>query len=70
MPAGRRREMILALRELVAAAGMTFACCREGLADLNTAHCDGRSMLGAELGTGADPAKHCGSRGAWDVSGT
>jgi len=43
-----RTEALAGLREMVVERGMSFAVCREsGLADLNTAACDGRDMVEA-----------------------
>jgi len=46
LPKDLRFKLMKSLRDLVVAKGMTFGVCREGLAHLNTAACDGFGLLG------------------------
>lgn len=48
LPEGDRRGCLEVVSELAQRQGMTFAVCREGLTDLNTALCDGREITQAE----------------------
>jgi len=41
----RRRQLLAAVAALAADRGLTFACCRERLEDLNTACCDGQHLF-------------------------
>ena len=44
-----RLKLMKNMRDLTTANGMKFGVCREGLAQLNTAACDGSWLLNAEL---------------------
>ena len=49
LPYDLRFKLMKNIRDLTVANGMQFGVCREGLAQLNTAACDGSWMLHAEL---------------------
>jgi DNA repair photolyase len=48
LPKNLRFKLMKNLRDLVTSNGMKFGVCREGLAQLNTAPCDGSWLLNAE----------------------
>jgi len=48
LPRDLRLKLMKNVRDLATANGMRFGVCREGLAQLNTASCDGSWMLNAE----------------------
>jgi DNA repair photolyase len=45
LPKELRLKIMGNVRELVLASGMTFAVCREGISELNTAACDGSHLM-------------------------
>ena len=49
LPRDLRLKLMKNMRDLTTANGMKFGVCREGLAQLNTAACDGSWLLNAEL---------------------
>jgi DNA repair photolyase len=49
LPRDLRLKLMKRVRDLATANGMKFSVCREGLAQLNTAACDGSWLLNAEL---------------------
>jgi DNA repair photolyase len=49
LPRDLRFKLMKNIRDLAVANGMQFGVCREGLAQLNTAACDGSWLLNAEL---------------------
>jgi DNA repair photolyase len=49
LPRDLRLKLMKRVRDLATANGMKFGVCREGLAQLNTAACDGSWLLNAEL---------------------
>ena len=49
LPKDYRFKLLKSVRDLAAANGMKFGTCREGLAQLNTAPCDGSWMLSAPV---------------------
>jgi DNA repair photolyase len=49
LPQDLRLKLMKRVRDLATANGMKFGVCREGLAQLNTAACDGSWLLNAEL---------------------
>jgi DNA repair photolyase len=49
LPRDLRLKLMKNIRNLAIAHGMQFGVCREGLAELNTAACDGSWLLNAEL---------------------
>jgi DNA repair photolyase len=49
LPKNYRFNLLKGVRDLAIANGMKFGVCREGLAQLNTASCDGSWMLGATV---------------------
>ena len=48
LPKDLRLKLLKSIRELTISYGMHFGVCREGLAELNTAACDGSWLLNAE----------------------
>ena len=49
LPLDLRLKLLKNIRDLATSNGMRFGVCREGLAQLNTAPCDGSWLLSAEL---------------------
>jgi DNA repair photolyase len=49
LPRDLRLKLLKSIRDLATSNGMKFGVCREGLAQLNTAPCDGSWLLDAEL---------------------
>ena len=49
----RRRSLMQMIRDIALEHGLNFSCCREGMPDLNTAHCDGQGLLTARSKNGA-----------------